>query len=134
MEAAIIQEEFEEAERNWKRALKQLEEKRLADLREVKEIEVAKARADEDRKTTFLDPNTANGHQLQAPDYIWKAIFFTFQVPSGSGCPVWLRPETVYLLFRAERKMRNAKSGNLSFRAAFPVKQTWKKAQPYNQW
>ena len=102
-------------------------------VREIKEIEVAKARADEDRKreiieasnllTTFLDPNSASGSQLQAPDYIWKAILELSQFLQDQDVQFGSvqKQSMGDLLVRAERKMRNAKSGNLSFRTAFPV-------------
>merc|ERR1712127_776472 len=84
LEAAMIQKEFEEAERKRSLALKRLEEQRASDLREIESIEDSKRESEEKRKkevfeatnvlTAFLDPSSVTGSQLQTPSYIWEAI------------------------------------------------------------
>merc|ERR1712210_407416 len=83
-EAAKIKKDFENLERKYHSALRQLKLEREADLEEIGRIEEANRKSAEQQKNeiveatnilaTFLDPSSPSGSQLNAPSYIWSAI------------------------------------------------------------
>ena len=131
-EAAKIKKEFENLERKYQSALRQLKLEREADLEEIARIEEENRKSAEQQKTeiveatnilaTFLDPASPSGSQLNAPSYIWSAIneLSRFLKDQEKDVDQRLAAEMADLVGRAELRARSAKSAALT-RSPFPV-------------
>merc|ERR1711934_1220619 len=131
-EAAKIRKDFENLERKYHSALRQLKLEREADLEEIGRIEEANRKSAEQQKNeiveatnilaTFLDPTSPSGSQLNAPSYIWTAIneLSRFLKDQELDVDKRLAAEMEDLVGRAEHSVRSAKSAALT-RNRFPV-------------
>merc|ERR1712223_1450510 len=131
-EAAKIKKEFENLERKYQSALRQLKLEREADLEEIARIEEENRKSAEQQKTeiveatnilaTFLNPASPSGSQLNAPSYIWSAIneLSRFLKDQEEDVDKRLAAEMADLVGRAELRARSAKSAALT-RSPFPV-------------
>merc|ERR1712083_1272246 len=131
-EATKIRKDFENLERKYLSALRQLQLEREADLEEIARIEEANRKSAEQQKNeiveatnilaTFLDPSSPSGSQLNAPAYIWSAINELSRFLSKQEVEVdkRLAAEMKDLVGRAEQRVRSAKSAALT-RNPFPV-------------
>ena len=132
-EAAKIKKDFENLERKYLSALRQLKLEREADLEEIGRIEEANRKSAEQQKSeiveatnilaTFLDPASPSGSQLNAPSYIWSAINELSRFLRDHEeveVDKRLSAEMVDLVGRAELRVRSAKSAALT-RNPFPV-------------
>merc|ERR1739842_112425 len=132
MGAAKIKKDFENLERKYLSALRQLKLEREADLEEIGRIEEANRKSAEQQKNeiveatnilaTFLDPTSPSGSQLNAPSYIWTAIneLSRFLKDQELDVDKRLAAEMEDLVGRAEHSVRSAKSAALT-RNRFPV-------------
>ena len=133
-EATKIRKDFENLERKYQSALRQLKLEREADLEEIARIEEANRKSAEQQKNeiveatnilaTFLDPSSPSGSQLNAPAYIWSAINELSRFLGAQEVNVdnkRLAAEMKDLVGRAEQRVRSAKSAALIRSKPFPV-------------
>merc|ERR1712001_541505 len=125
-EAAKIKKDFENLERKYHSALRQLKLEREADLEEIGRIEEANRKSAEQQKNeiveatnilaTFLDPTSPSGSQLNAPSYIWSAIneLSRFLKDQELDVDKRLAAEMEDLVGLAELRVRSAKSAALT--------------------
>merc|ERR1712001_668714 len=125
-EAAKIKKDFENLERKYHSALRQLKLEREADLEEIGRIEEANRKSAEQQKNeiveatnilaTFLDPTSPSGSQLNAPSYIWSAIneLSRFLKDQEVNVDKRLAAEMEDLVGRADLRVRSAKSAALT--------------------